>query len=443
VVNRKVLAAAGIGFVVALAACTAIIGTRDLSLATIGADSGAGNVGDSSAPIVDGTVDAPVNVADSGGLDSPATGQDTGADTAPPACGGANLQTDPHNCGTCGHDCLGGGCTAGACQPVTLVSGQPAGTDGIGLSVTSVYWANYVSSQIGQCLKDGGAVSILAQGAHDGGEVSSPINLVTDDQYVYWANNLNNSSDLTDVGRIARCPLAGCTDAGSQVVVTNLNYPGGMSVDDAGLYFGTGNADDSLNVVVGWSKADGGISAYNVFGGLFQQTAVDPSFVYWATNADLNRAAKDAGGPDGGPFTVLYAPSSGFIPSGIAIDGSNLYFVQQSDPDGLVAFIPKAGIGSGVPTNIATGLHSPSRLAVDATNVYWISLGPNAGTFDNPSYPNGTLMTCPKTGCPTSGPVTLAQNQAYPWDIVIDDVAVYWSDNGNNASDGAIMKIAK
>jgi hypothetical protein len=33
-------------------------------------------------------------------------------------CG--NVQTDPANCGYCGHDCLGGGCTAGVCQPVVL-----------------------------------------------------------------------------------------------------------------------------------------------------------------------------------------------------------------------------------------------------------------------------------------------------------------------------------
>jgi hypothetical protein len=36
------------------------------------------------------------------------------------ACGGADLATDPKNCGVCGHDCLGGGCSAGKCQPVQI-----------------------------------------------------------------------------------------------------------------------------------------------------------------------------------------------------------------------------------------------------------------------------------------------------------------------------------
>ncbi|HEX7508686.1 MAG TPA: hypothetical protein VF550_18080, partial [Polyangia bacterium] len=31
-----------------------------------------------------------------------------------------DLLSDPKNCGTCGHDCLGGACSAGACQPVAV-----------------------------------------------------------------------------------------------------------------------------------------------------------------------------------------------------------------------------------------------------------------------------------------------------------------------------------
>jgi hypothetical protein len=37
----------------------------------------------------------------------------------------ADLQTDPQNCGACAHDCFGGACDAGVCQPVVLTTGQP------------------------------------------------------------------------------------------------------------------------------------------------------------------------------------------------------------------------------------------------------------------------------------------------------------------------------
>jgi hypothetical protein len=45
------------------------------------------------------------------------------------SCPGADLESDPQNCGACFHDCLGGSCQGGACQPVVLVGGltQPIG----------------------------------------------------------------------------------------------------------------------------------------------------------------------------------------------------------------------------------------------------------------------------------------------------------------------------
>src|SRR5271165_4916495 len=39
-----------------------------------------------------------------------------GAASCAAACG--DVQTSSQNCGSCGHDCLGGACTAGKCQPL-------------------------------------------------------------------------------------------------------------------------------------------------------------------------------------------------------------------------------------------------------------------------------------------------------------------------------------
>jgi hypothetical protein len=36
----------------------------------------------------------------------------------------ADLDNDPQNCGRCGHDCLRGACTSGACQPFALATMQ-------------------------------------------------------------------------------------------------------------------------------------------------------------------------------------------------------------------------------------------------------------------------------------------------------------------------------
>ncbi|HEY4103298.1 MAG TPA: hypothetical protein VGM44_05375, partial [Polyangiaceae bacterium] len=35
-----------------------------------------------------------------------------------------DFKSDPKNCGSCGHDCLGGDCNLGSCQPVQVVTGE-------------------------------------------------------------------------------------------------------------------------------------------------------------------------------------------------------------------------------------------------------------------------------------------------------------------------------
>jgi hypothetical protein len=59
-------------------------------------------------------------------------------------CDEASVDSDPVNCGRCGHDCLGGTCAAGQCQPVVLMERQPfaPGFSGRWLATdgASLYW---------------------------------------------------------------------------------------------------------------------------------------------------------------------------------------------------------------------------------------------------------------------------------------------------------------
>jgi hypothetical protein len=453
VVNRKLVVIAIVALVAALAACSAIIGTRDLELAT--SDAGT-PVNDSSMPGADVNVGP---MGDSGGMDvvtpPPADG---GGPEAAPACNGADLTSDPKNCGTCGHDCLGGACApmmgdAGpigpsVCQPAAIVPSLAVGVWGLALTANSVYWTTAYANQVLTAQKDGGAVTVVAHDP-DGGEVSSPEDIQVDEAFVYWMDSLSNtnSSVPTDVGRIARCPLSGCGDAASTVLATNIGYPVGMKVDDAGIYW----ADYNSNGIQRANKFDGGsvhIFAVNNSANSIQDLSIDSQFVYWSTNGDLDRVSMDAGGPDGGPYSTLYtAPTGGgapFATTGIAVDDTNFYFVVNIY-DGLVESIPKSGVGTGQPTKIASAIN-PYRITVDATNIYWVNQVPDTQTDPNnpaPIYLNGTIMTCPKTGCPASGPILLAQNQSWPMFIAVDDKAVYWTNQGNNVNDGAVMKVAK
>jgi len=59
-------------------------------------------------------------------------------------CGGACVDTesDPKNCGSCPHDCLGGACITGHCQPAVVV-GSTAVLSVIGVDSTSLYYEAY------------------------------------------------------------------------------------------------------------------------------------------------------------------------------------------------------------------------------------------------------------------------------------------------------------
>src|SRR5262249_35132896 len=48
-----------------------------------------------------------------------------------PVCTGITFDSDPHNCGLCGHDCLGGTCQSGQCQPFALATGMPSPMGGV------------------------------------------------------------------------------------------------------------------------------------------------------------------------------------------------------------------------------------------------------------------------------------------------------------------------
>src|SRR5258708_6545633 len=91
-----------------------------------------------------------------------------GGSCAPPtaSCAGHCVDTsgDPANCGSCGHDCQGGACKGGTCQPVTLAVGQPQDVTAIAVDATSVYWSDTISGTVMKVGMGGGTPAPLAAG---------------------------------------------------------------------------------------------------------------------------------------------------------------------------------------------------------------------------------------------------------------------------------------
>jgi hypothetical protein len=426
---RVVVLGAIAALTLAAVACDAIIGTRDITLVPADAAvTGDGALPDGEIVLPDGATVLP---------DGSSFLPDGGGGGFDGGCQNASLDSDPVNCGRCGHSCLGGGCEAGVCQPFTLVSGQPGAT-GIAVDDTGLYWAASGSGQVVHASADGGGATVLAT---DPGGASFALTI--DDANVYWTVN-NDNSDPTNPGRVERCAKAGCARLPT-TLVTNVREPYSVAVDGANLYW----AEWDNGAVGRATKADGGAPGYIVTQKPFMNSVVvaGPTLYYAsgdsvgavATNAPSVPAHTDTA--TGTTITIQPTTGmSGYDPYGLALDTMNLYWGNNDNLTGAVFFASKASTGSPPATALAPTEPNVVQVAVDATNVYWVAMGVDDASGN---YPNGYVATCPKSGCPASGPTHLANHLSHARGIAVDATAVYIAIHGDAAGEGSIVKVAK
>lgn len=296
------------------------------------------------------------------------------------ACGTrcVDTQKDPSSCGRCGHDCGGGMCTSGVCQPVVLAMGLN-GPRALYVSGGNVYWTDHSSS-----------------------------------------------------GDVASCPVTGCTGA-PQTYATGLSYASGISVSAGSIFFGCyggtdpdGGAANIDSAMYACSTSGCGMTPSSLTNtpGAPVGVASDGTSVFWNDPAYGQILSCAVGGCGGTPTVVAHNIGTPWY--ALATDSSNVYFAGRGD--GTVYSCPKAGCGSNLPTTIVTGLTGPYALAVDTDTVYVTTYDPN-----NMGTP-APVVSCPLAGC--AMPTVVAANQATPSGIAADGNGVYWA-NESSATPGA------
>jgi hypothetical protein len=280
-------------------------------------------------------------------------------------CGSAclDLQSDGANCGSCGHDCLGGACQAGVCQPAVLLSGHPL-VHFLAVDATSLYFTvdpggSPTGGSVQKMPLAGGPVTTLASG------LLSPQGIAVDPSFVYWASEFGDT--------ITRLPLGGGTPV---TLLSGVTGALGVAVDGSAIYF---------------SRISGG--------------------AVW--KAPLS----------GGAPTLLASstttPNDGAV--GIAVRATNLYF-------GTYSAVEEVSIAGGAVTTLVTGQNDAIAVAVDDTFLYWTNL-----------Y-GGGLMRKPLAGGPATS--LLPGLSTYGDGIAVDAKAIYFAiADASNVS--TILRLAK
>jgi hypothetical protein len=428
--SRTAIALVGLGGAAAiLAACTAVLGFEDL----VPLPSEAGPSGRDGAPSGEG----------GGGTPS------TDAATDGPATCNADTSKDPAHCGRCFHDCVGGDCTAGVCQPVKLADGLGI-PEGIAVSDQDVYVAEYDLNRIlkfGKTSLSNCVAAPLPSSCvltDDQSYVFKPTAMGIDTTSVYWANTGGG-----DFHEIRSCPIAGC-GAQAATLVAGLGedalgslagevLPLALIAKDGVVFW-----PESLGGAIRSAQADGGALTTYLESSNFAPLAiaVDDQHVFFTDDSRqhpsrIQAVPRTGAARDGGAVGVIANTPS--PPYGIGLTTSgNLYWTVPED--GLVQSAPKTADGGAPIGALASSLSDPHMLITDDANVYWVLTG-------GAEQATGTVVYCPVAGCPSSGPIVLAKGQAQPRHLAQDATAIYWSNEGleipGGSYDGQVWKIAK
>jgi hypothetical protein len=84
-------------------------------------------------------------------------------------------------------------------------------------------------------------------------ELANPMGLATDGTNVYFTELGDGvSASATDVGRVAKCSVTGCTE-GATAIADHLENPRGIAVDATNVYwadFGSGILDSNAQLLL-------------------------------------------------------------------------------------------------------------------------------------------------------------------------------------------------
>ncbi len=320
------------------------------------------------------------------------------ADVAPDSC--SDTQSSSGNCGRCGHDCLGGSCLKGSCQPITLAT-QQVGLGEIAQDDVNVYW-----------LISGGKIMRASKQASDAGASQVGSAGVVGGQHITALAPAVfvavNSGKSTLFGIDGGEPASG---AAPTLMAT---FPNSMTsrlfVDGTHFYrydqvsqLLFASARDGSNAVTIWDAGAGGMMGS-------PPVTIDGDqlvMAYQQTIFEVRAADKNP--------TVLGVV--GNTPGAIAADKDGIYYTSSGAA--AVYSIPRGGVEAGSPNPPIDngGYSNPRLISAGGGHLAWVS--DNGNTVE--------IHGCLAADCSMSKQALVASGPSVAA-IAVDARAVYWTD---------------